>query len=226
MVLGKIPQAVVEIGRPGAGKDTCAEELVAKYGFYQISSSGILKRKLSDPDLQNDPIIIREKALFEKGDLMTPDFVLNVMKEGVMEQADLGNSIVLSGSPRTIFEAFGEDNNGNKMTMGLIQFLETLYVGRTYIIFIDTPMWICRERALKRKRADGLDDIKKLTIRHREYRQRTRPIVDRLKAEKRSAKRVNGVDTVDEVMLRILKHLGLSPGKEFVDFFEGSEDYD
>lgn len=96
-------QVAIFIGPPGSGKDTQTEFLHEEYGFVTMPSSQIIRAKFAEsPD---DPVIVREKELFDTGKLMTPEVVVEWMMEFVRVQASQGHSMVFSGSPRTPHEA-------------------------------------------------------------------------------------------------------------------------
>ena len=99
-------RAVLFIGPPGAGKDTQAALLVQEYGMVQVPSSKIIRDKFAaNPD---DPAIQRERAIFDRGDLNTPELVAVWIMEFVDPLAQQGKSLVFSGSPRTHHEAVVE----------------------------------------------------------------------------------------------------------------------
>ena len=95
-------QLVIFIGPPGSGKDTQANRLVEEYGFVQVPSSKIIRAKFAaNPD---DPVIVREKKIFDEGKLNNPALVSEWILEFVRPLAAQGKSLVFSGSPRTPHE--------------------------------------------------------------------------------------------------------------------------
>lgn len=103
--------AVAIYGPPGSGKGTQAELLVKQYGFFHFDTGQYLRRLLSDPRNKNDKEIQKEKKLNDEGTLNTPAFVLARVKKETQKISRMGQSIVYSGSPRTLFEAFGDAKN-------------------------------------------------------------------------------------------------------------------
>src|SRR3989344_5224832 len=101
-------RAVVIYGPPGSGKGTQANLLAWTKAFIHFDTGKFLEQMMTDPELENDPVIKKEKKLFASGHLLTPDFVLKFVTEKTQEIAKSGFSIVFSGSPRTSFEAFGD----------------------------------------------------------------------------------------------------------------------
>lgn len=100
--------AVIIYGSPGSGKGTQAELLVRQYGFFHFDTGQYLRRLLNDPKNRNDKEIQKEKKLNEEGTLNTPAFVLKRVRKETQRISRMGSSIVYSGSPRTLFEAFGD----------------------------------------------------------------------------------------------------------------------
>ena len=121
-VLGK-PKAIVIYGPPGAGKGTQANLVANYFGFVHFDTGKYLESLVYNSVYRKNKIIQRERRFFERGLLMTPSWVLNMVVKRAKEiaKADLG--IVFSGSPRTVSE-----------TKGMIPVLERLY-GRKNIIF-------------------------------------------------------------------------------------------
>ena len=115
-------KAIIIYGAPGAGKGTQAELLAKRYNFIHFDTGRFLEALVNSPEARKDKVLKREKASFDSGKLMTTSFVLDVMKkktEGIWKG---GYSVVFSGSPRTITEAFGD-----KKTEGLLSFLSKTY---------------------------------------------------------------------------------------------------
>lgn len=114
--------AVMFYGPPGAGKGTQANLLSWKRGFIHFDTGKYLEQYLHDPANKNKPGVKKEIKNFDSGVLVTPSFVLKITKEKTKEVAEADFSIVFSGSPRTLYEAFG-----NSKTKGLIHLLEKEY---------------------------------------------------------------------------------------------------
>jgi len=105
-------QLVILFGQPGAGKGTQAELLVDKFGFHHFESSKVLEAfyKKEDPE----KVVKADGEKFKVGDEITrwktgllnsPKFVVALFTEKIKALAKEGESIVFSGSPRTVYEA-------------------------------------------------------------------------------------------------------------------------
>lgn len=116
-----IKKAVIIYGPPGSGKGTQAELLAKLYGFIHFDTGRYVENILRAPGWNKNAVLRRERKLFDNGKLMTPSFVLKIVAEATERIAKAGLNIVYSGSPRTLYEAFGENENG------LIKVLEKNY---------------------------------------------------------------------------------------------------
>lgn len=100
-------KVIILYGPPGSGKGTQANLLANKFDVVHFDTGKFLEAMVHAPENQKNPTIKRERKLFDSGILMTPSFVLKMVKEeaGHIHEADYG--IVFSGSPRTMYEAEG-----------------------------------------------------------------------------------------------------------------------
>ena len=201
-------KAVMIYGAPGAGKGTQANLLAWRKGFIHFDTGAYLEQLLHDPKNQNDPMIKRERELFDSGKLNTPAFVLKLVSKKAKEIGKAGFGIVFSGSPRTVFEAFGD-----KKHKGLLSILEKVY-GKENIFPIVLTVHpetstkrnsnrkicsVCKNVILYndsthhhtncplcggplRKREGKLDDPETIKVRLKEYQERTFPIFEGLRS--------------------------------------------
>ncbi len=98
---------VILIGPPGSGKGTQAEMLAEKFGLFHLESSRVIEDKFKNADV-GDKVIAHEREAWKTGQLTNPELVRAWMLEEIQSLHDKGLGIVLSGSPRTMFEAEGE----------------------------------------------------------------------------------------------------------------------
>lgn len=204
--------AIIIFGPPGSGKGTQAELLARKFNFVHFDTGRYGENLLSTAETLKDPILRREKKNFDTGKLFTPSWTLQMVKQATKKIAQSGQSIVYSGSPRTIFEAFGDSRH-----QGLIALLNKLY-GRKNILILklnipdkisikrNSERWVCSVCGLPllakarikncafcggKMRKRSLDNPEVIKIRLKEYRSRTFPIFQNLK---RQGYKIQGVD--------------------------------
>jgi len=221
--------AVIIYGAPGAGKGTQANLLANRLGLIHFDTGTYFEKVLYDPENKNDKKIKEQKKLFEGGQLMDPKWALKVVEERTKQISQAGFSIVYSGSPRTLFEAYG--GNG---TPGLIPTLEKIYGRKNIFIFsLDVPA----SASLKRNQARLISPLTGLPImgtkhklttcpftgsklhkrsldkpeiikkRLKEYMDRTKPIEDALKKDKFKIIKINGAPLPYKVHESILKRI-------------------
>ena len=220
--------AIIIYGPPGSGKGTQANLLAWNRGFIHFDTGRFCEQVVHDPAKTNDPVIQRERILFDTGVLMTPSFVFKVVREKTAAIAQAGMSIVYSGSPRTMYETFGDG-----AAEGLIALLAREYGKQNIHIFAleikpedaiarnkerricsvcRTPVMassappacsICGGSFEKRT----LDDPGALATRIREYEERTFPILAELERGGYAIQRVDARPLPFEIHQHIVRHL-------------------
>lgn len=118
-------KAIILLGPPGAGKSTQAELVTYCFNLIHFDTGRRIENFIEQEPKQSP---IRRK--FEQGILLEPLWVLRLLKNETGKIAKAGFGVVLSGSPRTILEAFGD-----KRHQGLIPFLVKLYGRKNIFIF-------------------------------------------------------------------------------------------
>ncbi len=226
-------KAFIIYGPPGAGKGTQANLLAARFGLYHLDTGKYIEHLVHDPQYKNDPEIKRERVIFDSGALCTPTWVLDVTKQHVARLSKAEFGVVFSGSPRTMYEAFGDSKH-----KGLIKVLEEKYgkenlvflylkidpqesiarnsrrmvceVCGTGLLFTDeshhhTMCPLCGGKLVRRT----VDNPKVFDTRIKEYHERTEPILEALRAKHYTITEVNGRPMPYEVHHDILKKLKL-----------------
>lgn len=223
--------AVIIYGPPGAGKGTQANLLAGRSGFVHFDTGRYLEQFLHDPSNVKNPVVAREKKVFDRGKLISPSFVLKLTGQKTKEISAAGFNLVFSGSPRTMFEAIGDKNNA-----GLIEILEKEYGKENlYPVFLkiapeisiqrNKNRLICSICATVMLYSDAMHKHKmcplcggKLTkrlvdnpaifkTRIKEYKERTFPILKELKKRGYKIINVNGSPLPYIVHQQILKKL-------------------
>lgn len=229
----KNKQVIILIGPPGAGKGTQGELLAEKLGLYYFETSKILERSFQEHEkgefLEAEGkkyLFEDEEKLWKEGVLCSPPFVTQLVKEKITDLSEKGESLLLSGSPRTLHE--GEN---------IMPFLEELYgkekikiilleISPEQTIFRNSNRRICElmrhpmlytketksltqcpldgSKLMKRK---GLDDPDVIPKRLEQFKERTMPLLELFAKMNFEVKKVNGEGTVVEVFERNLKAL-------------------
>lgn len=221
---------IIIYGPPGSGKGTQAKLTAEKLGLFHFDTGQYLRGLLYNPKFQKNKIIQKEMRLNKAGNLNTPSWVLKIISQRVKKIAGLGQGIVFSGSPRTIFEAFG-----GKKRIGLIRLLEKLYNKKNIFIFaLKIPEKESIKRNIKRRVCSvcktpilriskyrnieilncpfcggkleyRVDDKKEIVLaRLKEYRERTLPIQKELKKRGYEIIDINGESLPEKVHKSII----------------------
>ncbi len=222
--------AVIIYGPPGAGKGTQAHLLEDVFGFLHFDTGRYIESIVHDPALSNDPVVAQERTRFDSGELCSPEWVLNMVREKAEHLAQSGFDQVFSGSPRTIFEAFGDANHE-----GLMSLFDRLY-GRENIHIIhinikpetsilrNSRRLVCATcgtvlmgtnysgqtcpicgSPMRRRSLDVPDVIR---VRLKEYETRTYPIVSGLQEHGYTVHEVDGEPEPHEVFRNIAALIG------------------
>ncbi len=221
-------RAVVIYGPPGSGKGTQAELLARTLGFIHFDTGRFIEGVVHSPEANKNPILKRERKLFDEGSLCTPAWVFRITKEAVRNIARSGYGIVFSGSPRTEFEAFG-----SKSQKGLLHLLEDLYEKKNITVIRlkaseqsslkrNSSRLVCSICGLpilaqsKQKQCAfcagpmqkrTLDDPSVIKVRLKEYKERTLPILEGVKKMKIRVLEINGEPLPYKVFREIQKKL-------------------
>lgn len=201
-------RAIILMGPPGAGKGTQAELLAYKFGLIHFDTGryieGLHREKLV-------PLKIRKE--FERGDLADPVWALKVLRKQIERIASADFGVALSGSPRTVFEAFGDSQN-----IGVMTALTRAYGKQNISVFeLDIPQEATILRNSKRRVCSvcwkthllgpalrncpfcGGKLIRRVQdrpsiIKHRleEYKERTKPVLKKMKAAGFKVVKING----------------------------------
>ena len=223
-------KVIILIGPPGSGKGTQAELLAEKLGFFYLETSKIGEAKLKQAR-EGDYIVIdgqkysldEEKRLSNNGILWTPAVVTFWVKQEIEKLASQNKSLILAGSPRTLYE-------GEK----LVPFLKKLYgLENIQVVLIklspEQTIWrntrrricsLCRypvpytettKSLTKCPKCGGemvsrgnMDTEEIIKVRLKEYEERTKPLIDYFKEQGLDIKEVEGEQGIEDVFQGIL----------------------
>jgi adenylate kinase len=99
------PVRLILLGPPGAGKATQALRLADLYKVPAISTGQLLRQAAA----VNTPEGLDLKKTLEKGDLVSDDTVINLLRTR-LQQPDAAHGWVLHGYPRTLLQALALDH--------------------------------------------------------------------------------------------------------------------
>ena len=182
---------IILLGPPGSGKGTQANFIQNKLSIPHLSTGDILRQSVkNETDLGN-----KVKNIMAKGELVSDDLVLNVIKERVSEN-DCDKGFILDGYPRNITQA-----------KSLNMVLKDIDRNIDRILFLDVDFSILQSRIDARskenneeKRADDTSEV--LIKRLGEYKAQTEPLSEYYKNNKKF-KKINGMKSISEVSLDI-----------------------
>ncbi|MCK5282462.1 MAG: adenylate kinase [Nanoarchaeota archaeon] len=98
---------LIFVGPPGVGKGTIAKMIVEKFKIVQISTGDLLRAAVKE----GTGLGKKAKEYMDKGDLVTDDLVIGLLKERIAKP-DCENGFILDGFPRTIPQAEALDESG------------------------------------------------------------------------------------------------------------------
>ncbi len=135
--------AVVIYGPPGSGKTIQADLLARALNLIHFDIGPFLAEILYDPRSHRNRFMQVQRKIFEEGGLCDSQWVTRLASRRIRQIARAGFGVVLSGSLRTVSEAFG----ASAKEKGLLGVLESCY-GRRNIIFFESRVraetWIRR----------------------------------------------------------------------------------
>lgn len=222
-------EVIIIIGPPGAGKGTQADLISENLGFFHFETSKVVEEKFATIDL-SDERMAAAKNDFDSGELVDPQLVTQWVTEKIEALAHDGHSVVMSSSPRTVFEA---DN--------LMPVFEKLY-GKENIKVVHLNL--TKEESIKRNSTrrickmhrhpipnfdeykditvcpkDGseilsrsIDNTETIGVRYEVYLRRTHPVFSALKDKGYEIIEIEGEQSIDKVYADILDGLETHEG--------------
>ena len=182
---------IILLGPPGSGKGTQANFIQNKLSIPHLSTGDILRQSVkNETDLGN-----KVKNIMAKGELVSDDLVLDVIKERV-SQSDCDQGFILDGYPRNIVQA-----------ESLNMVLKDINRNIDKILFLDVDFTVLHSRIESRskenneeKRADDTSEV--LIKRLDEYKSQTAPLGEYYSNDKKF-KKINGMNSISQVSLDI-----------------------
>jgi adenylate kinase len=91
---------LIMLGPPGAGKGTQADRVAHSRRIPKISTGDMLREAVR----AGTEIGLRAKAIMDRGDLVSDDVIIGVVRER-LDKDDVRNGFILDGFPRTVAQA-------------------------------------------------------------------------------------------------------------------------
>lgn len=179
-------------GPPGAGKGTQSVLIAKKYNFKHISTGALLRQEIE----KRSEIGIIAKAVIEKGEFVSDDIVIEMVRKVLCNNEDSIKGYILDGFPRTLHQAVELD-----------KVLESLGEKISAVLALVTDDEVNIRRIQHRANIEGRkDDADFDTIRNRicTYHKVTEPLITYYKSQKKY-KPVSGELSVEENFRDICK---------------------
>ena len=169
---------VFVLGGPGSGKGTQCDKIVAKYGFYHLSTGDLLREELVSGSARADEL----KDIMAKGELVSMDTVLELVKEAMIKNKDC-KGFLIDGFPRDVPQ-------GEKF--------EREIVACKFILYFECSNEEMTKRLLERAKTSGRVDDNEETIKKRlkTFEDQTLPVVDKFSDR---VKKISAMGSVDEI---------------------------
>ena len=182
---------IILLGPPGSGKGTQANFIQNKLSIPHLSTGDILRQSVkNETDLGN-----KVKNIMAKGELVSDDLVLDVIKERV-SQSDCNLGFILDGYPRNITQA---------ESLNIV--LKDIDRNIDRILFLDVDFAVLQSRIESRSKENNeekrVDDTSEVLIKRlEEYKIQTAPLGEYYSNNKKF-KKINGMKSISEVSLDI-----------------------
>ncbi len=218
-------KAVILIGPIGSGKGTQADILSEKFGLIHLETSKMLEAAFKSNADASDKKLAEEKEKWDSGLLNDPEWVTGLVLREIEKLANQDKGVVLSASPRTLFEAEREIPEVEKL-FGK----ENLYIFHISLSEAESIKRNSNRRICEKNRhpipnfpefknlavcpQDGsrlitraLDKPDVIKVRYQEYMNRTYPILGYLQERGYKIIKINGEQLIEKVAEDVQKNL-------------------
>lgn len=208
---------IILLGVPGAGKGTQAEILSKRLSIPTISTGNVLRAAVK----AETPLGLEVKDLLARGDLVSDQIILDLMRDRVRE-ADCEKGYILDGVPRTVAQAEGLESLGVEIDVCLlIEVPDDVVIdrlsgrracpncGSTFHLRANPPKTAdlcdsCSTGLVTRPDDEAATVERRLAV----FREQTAPLIDFYETRGK-LKTVSNLGTVEEVSRAVFKVLGV-----------------
>ncbi len=183
----RLPEVVLLMGPPGAGKGTQATQLANARGLLPLSTGDMLR----DHVRRGTELGKRAKTIMDSGELVPDEIIIGMVRDTLEVAPSI--RFLLDGFPRTTAQAAALD-----------ALLAEHGAAVNAAVAIELHDETLVDRLMKRAELEGRTDDNAATIRNRMevYRRQTQPLLDYYQ-EQGVLRTVDGDGTVEEVQARI-----------------------
>ncbi|VDM30539.1 unnamed protein product [Hydatigera taeniaeformis] len=169
---------------PGSGKGTQCEKIVAKYGFNHLSSGDLLRAEVQSGSPRGKEL----QAIMEKGELVSLEIVLALIKDAMLKLIDKSPYFLIDGYPREL-------EQGTRFERDVAPCFAVLY--------FEVNEEVMKQRLLKRGETSGRADDNEATIvqRLKTFEEKTAPVIKHYTQKGKVIK----VRTIDEVFAVVVQ---------------------
>ena len=181
---------IIIFGKPGSGKGTQASLIKNNYSLVHISTGDVIRKNTSQgTDLGKVAV-----QFMSKGELVPDEITISMLKEEIKSFIPC-NGFIFDGFPRTIIQAESLDD-----------LLKSMELNIDMVVELDVENNKLIERLLNRGKTSGRSDDKseeKINKRLEEYDNKTKPLIDFYKNQKKFIS-INGVGDLNDVTTRLI----------------------
>ncbi|KAL5109317.1 adenylate kinase [Taenia crassiceps] len=174
-------KVIFVLGGPGSGKGVQCEKIVAKYGFNHISSGDLLRDEVQSGSPRGKEL----QAIMEKGELVSLEIVLALIKDAMLKLIDKSPYFLIDGYPREL-------EQGTRFEKEVAQCFAVLH--------LKVSEEVMKQRLLKRGETSGRADDNEATIvqRLKIFEEKTAPVIKHY-TQKGKVIKIDASKTIDEV---------------------------
>jgi adenylate kinase len=209
---------IVLLGPPGAGKGTQGDLLARQLGIPKIATGDVLRAAVRE----GTPLGLAAKATMDRGDLVSDDIILGIIKETLGAPA-AARGAILDGVVRTEAQAAGLervlDELGRTLDAVLLfevpdEELVKRLSGRTVCDSCQTP-YMGREPGSRCDKCGGTlvrrkdDEPEAIRNRLSVYQRQTAPVITWYQRDGARLITIDAVGTTDDVLARAMSALGV-----------------